>query len=223
MIALARFQVAGYLRSWRALQPLIVVLLLLALGLLQGSPDAGLAIGTLGDVAAFMFPVWAWTARALLDTQPDEQRALSAMGTRHHAAAGVLAAYTVNVGFGVLILALPVAQAFAAGTGAAAISAGLGLSLLAALAATVLGACTGRAVIPDLGVSLLALITGVVAALLLSISPVHPLAVPMAGWLRAAHDGPAAFTAAFPGVALHLALWTLAVGAAYLVLVRARR
>ncbi|MFI0354023.1 hypothetical protein [Actinomadura sp. 9N407] len=221
MIALARFQVAGYARSMRALQPLIVVFLLLAL-VLQGSGGADLSAGTLGDVAAFMFPIWAWTARALLDTQPDEQRALSAMGTRHHAAAGVLAAYTVNVGLGILVLAIPVAQAAAAGTGTAAISAGLGLALLVALAGTVLGACTSRAIIPDPGISLLAFITGVVAALLLSMSPISWIAVPMVGWLRAAHDGPAAFAAAFPGVALHLALWILAVGIAYLTLHRTR-
>ncbi|MFF5259275.1 hypothetical protein ACFY4C_10050 [Actinomadura viridis] len=223
MIALARFQVAGYVRSLRALQPLLVVLLILSLVLLQGpGGNARLAAGTLGDVAAFMFPVWAWTARALLDTQPDEQRSLSALAVRPRAVAGVLAAYTANTGLGALVLAVPVVQALSAGSGAGVVLAGLGLSLLAALAATVLGACTSRTIIPDGGVSLLALIGGVVAALLLSLSPLSWLAVPMVDWLRAAHDGPSAFTGAFPGIALHLVLWSAVVGAAYLAAARSR-
>ncbi|XVQ13201.1 hypothetical protein ACQP1W_11860 [Spirillospora sp. CA-255316] len=268
MIALARFQVAGYVRSLRALQPLVVVLLLLSLVILQGSADdAELAVGTLGDVAAFLFPVWAWTARALLDTQPDEQRCLSALAVRargrrpgaddpraaadrtHEAAddspsegtadqaggvrsglmaahsrtlAGLIAAYAVNVGLGLLVLAVPVVQAHLAGVGTGTVLNGLGLSFLVALAATVLGAWTSRAIITDPGFSLLALLGGVVAALLLSLSPLSWVAVPMVDWLRAAHDGPAAFTSAFPAIALHLALWILVVGAAYIAVSRNR-
>jgi hypothetical protein len=256
VIALARFQVAGYLRSLRALQPLVVVLLLLSLVILQGSADdAELAVGTLGDVAAFLFPVWAWTARALLDTQPDEQRCLSALAVRargrrsgadrtrgmagdspsetpgirsrlmaahSRTLAGLIAAYAVNAGLGLLVLAVPVVQAHLAGVGAGTVLIGLGLSLLVALAATVLGAWTSRAIITDPGFSLLALLGGVVAALLLSLSPLSWVAVPMVDWLRAAHDGPAAFTRAFPAIALHLALWILAVGTAYLMASRDR-
>ncbi|GAA2457208.1 hypothetical protein GCM10010191_91160 [Actinomadura vinacea] len=383
MIALVRFQVAGYVRSLRALQPLIVVFLL-SLVVLQGSGDgAKLAVGTLGDLAAFMFPVWAWTARALLDTQPDEQRSLSALAVRsnppvprsHHArrrgtsaraaaapnanhpgfntppepaspnatnarpsgpapaerpkdksrtspaadaqplpgtggsvpddsvgaadagtapadghpggrpdggrdrsqpvatdlpmgeirsrggahtgrpsgaavaadraapgkpgwsarrraslvlaghsqaVAGVLAAYSVNVGLGALVLAVPMLQAYGAGAGTAAPLMGVGLSLLVALAATVLGAWTSRAIIADTGISLLALIGGVVAALLLSLSPLSWVAVPMVDWLRAAHAGPSAFTASFPGIALRLVLWIMVVGVGYLAVARNR-
>ncbi|MFC5754101.1 hypothetical protein [Actinomadura rugatobispora] len=258
MIALARFQVAGYVRSLRVLQPLVVVLLLLSLVILQGSADdAELAVGTLGDVAAFLFPVWAWTARALLNTQPDEQRCLSALAVRAHrvratdrtrgatdtaagadgraggirsrlmaahsrALAGLIAAYVVNAGIAVLVLVVPVVQAYLAGVGSGAVLNGLGLCLLVALAATVLGAWTSRAIITDPGFSLLALLGGVVAALLLSLSPLSWVAVPMVDWLRAAHDGPAAFTGAFPAIALHLALWILVVGTSYLVASRNR-
>lgn len=221
MIALARFQIAGHLRSFRALPPLIVVLLLTSLVLLP-SPGGGLATGPLGDVPAFLFPVWAWSARSLLDTQPDEQRALSAVATRHHAAAGLIAAYTVNLGLGALALAIPLGQALAARTPTDAVAAAVGLLLLAALAGTVLGALTTRAIIADAGVSLMALVTAVTAALLLSTGPLRWIAVPMVDWLRAAHDGPAAFTGAFPGVALHLTLWTLTVGTAYFTLTRTR-
>jgi ABC-type Mn2+/Zn2+ transport system ATPase subunit len=223
MIALARFQVAGYVRSLRVLYPLIVVLLVVALVLLEGPwDDTGAAVGTLGDVAAFMFPVWGWTARALLDTQPDDQRALSDQAVGPSSAAGLLAAYTVNLGFGALALAVPAAQALSAGAGMAALMAGIGLHLLVAFAGTVLGAWTSRAVLPDAGISLLALIGGVTAALLLGLGPLSWLAVPMLEWLRAAHDSPAAFTSAFPGVALHLLLWT-AVAATVYLLIKQRR
>lgn len=122
MIALVRFQVAGYVRSLRVLHPLILVLLAVALILVQGpsGPDAAdLAVGTLGDVAAFMFPVWAWAARALLDTQPDEQRALTTTAARSPSApawAGLFAAYTVNVFLGAVALAVPLLQALGAGS-----------------------------------------------------------------------------------------------------------
>ncbi|MEW2358460.1 hypothetical protein [Spirillospora sp. NPDC029432] len=222
MIALVRFQISGYLRSFRVLQPLIVVLLLVSLVLLQGTDDAGLAAGALGDVPAFLFAIWAWTARALLDTQPDDQRALSALTTRRHAAAGLLAAYTVNLALGAVAAAVPLGQAIATGVSGPAIASGVGLLLLVALAGTVLGALTSRVLIPDPGISLITLITGVAAALLLSMSPLRWIAVPMVDWLRAAHDGPAELAAAFPGVALHLAAWTAVLAALYLTLRRTR-
>jgi len=252
MIALARFQVAGYVRSLRALPPFVVVVLLLLLVVLQGSAgNATLAVGALGDVAAFLFPVWAWTARSVLDTQPDEQRALSALAVRARAVspestartatpararapltrlitphsrtlAGLLAAYAVNLGLAALALAVPLLQALLVGAGPGSTLAGSGLCLLVALAATVLGAWTSRAIIPHPGFSLLALLGGTVAALLLSLSPLSTIAVPMVDWLRAAHDGPAAFTDAFPALTLHLALWTLVVGTAYLLTSRTR-
>ncbi|GAA2574558.1 hypothetical protein SMC26_36325 [Actinomadura fulvescens] len=225
MIALARFQVSGYVRSLRVLQPVIVILLILALVLFQPPANAELAAGAFGDVAAFMFPVWAWAARALLDTQPDEQRALSATAARHPltpACAGLLAAYAVNLALGAAILAVPTVQGLSAGLDGTALAAGLGLNLLVAAAGTFLGAWTSRAVIPDAGVSLLALLGGATAALLLSIGPLSWLSVPMVAWIRAAHDGPGEFVAAFPGLALHLGLWTAVVGVVYVVVRRGR-
>ncbi|KAB2341855.1 hypothetical protein [Actinomadura rudentiformis] len=225
MIALARFQVSGYLRSLRILQPVIVIFLILALLLSQAPANARLAAGAFGDVAAFMFPVWAWTARALLDTQPDEQRALSATAARHHltpAFAGLLAAYAVNLALGVAVIAVPTAQGLSAGLDAGAVSAGLALNLLVAAAGTFLGAWTSRAIIPDPGVSLLALLGGAAAALLLSIGPLSWLSVPMVDWIRAAHDGPDDLIAAFPGLGLHIALWTAAVGVTYVLIRRTR-
>lgn len=228
MIALVRFQIAGYVRSLRILHPLIVVGLVVVLVLVQGpgGPDADdLAVGTFGDVAAFMFPVWAWAARALLDTQPDEQRALTATAARRPSVptwAGLLAAYAVNIFLGAVALVIPLYQAIHVGSAARAILAGCALSLLVAVPGTLLGAWTSRALIPDPGVSLLALLSAITAVLLLGTGRLAWLSVPMVEWLRAAHDGAGEFTAHFPAIALHLALWSALVGAAYIALARHR-
>ncbi|MFA1539465.1 hypothetical protein [Actinomadura monticuli] len=221
MIALVRFQIAGYARSLRILQPFIVVALFVVLILVQGpsGPDASdLAVRTFADVAAIMFPVWAWAARALLDTQPDEQRALTATAVRRPSTpiwAGLLAAYATNVLLGLLALALPLVQAVQAGSPGLAISAGCALNLLVAVPGTLLGAWTSRALIPDPGISLLALLGGAAALLLLGMGPLSWLSVPMIEWLRAAHGGPDAFTSAFPAIALHLLLWSAAAATLY--------
>ncbi|WP_067461576.1 hypothetical protein [Actinomadura macra] len=228
MIALARFQISGYLRSLRVLHPLIVIALVVALILLQGpsGPEAGdLAVGTLGDVAAFMFPIWAWTARALLDTQPDEQRALTATAARRPSTptwAGLLAAYAVNLCLGLLALAVPLFQAILAESPGKAILTGLALSALVAASGTLLGAWTSRAVLTDPGVSLLALLGGAAALILLGLGRLSWLSIPMIEWLRTAHDGSEAFVSGFPALALHLLLWTAAAGIAYAALPRLR-
>ncbi|MGI5203332.1 hypothetical protein ACQEU6_17360 [Spirillospora sp. CA-108201] len=229
MIPLVRFQVAGYLRSLRVLQPLIVVALVVALVLAQGpsGPDAGeLAVHTFADVAAFMFPVWAWAARALLDTQPDEQRSLTAAAARRPSAptwAGLLAAYGVNISLGATALFVPLIQALQLGSPGQAILVGCALNLLVAVPGTLLGAWTSRALIPDPGISLLALLGGATALLLLGMGHLSWLSIPMIGWMRAAHDGPSVFVSHFPATALHLVIWSTAVGAAYLLTTRHHR
>ncbi|MGI8335447.1 hypothetical protein ACRYCC_36325 [Actinomadura scrupuli] len=228
MIALFRFQVAGYLRSFRVLHPLIIIALLLIVVLAQGpsgSRAAELAIGELADVAAFLLPIGAWVTRGLLDTQPDVQRELSAVsvGGRHTPAlAGLLAGYAVNLCLAALLLALPLVQALAVGLEAPALLTGIALNVLVAAAATVVGAWTSRAVITSAAMSVLVLLGASLAILLLSMGPLSPLSLPMIGWLRAAHHGPGAFAAAFPAVAVHIALWTAAVGLGY-VLIRRHR
>ncbi|MFD0904713.1 hypothetical protein [Actinomadura sediminis] len=228
MIAIVRFQAAAYVRSLRVLHPLIVVILVVALVLAQrpGGPDAAaLAVGTFGDVAAIMFPVWAWAARALLDTQPDEQRALTASAARRRWApvwAGLFAAYGVNLCLGVLALAAPLLHAVSLGSPGTAVGMGLALNALVAATGTLLGAWTSRAVLPSPGVSLLTLLGGATALVLLGLGPLSAVSVPMIDWLRAAHDGPGTFVEDFPGIALHLVVWTGLVGAAYLATDRFR-
>lgn len=227
MIALCRFQLAGYLRSLRVLHPVIAVALLMTIVLLNLPDDAPrpirqrLIVGGLADSAAFLFPIWAWTARAVLDTQPDVQRELSTLtvGRRHTAVlAELAAAYLVNLSLGALVLAASVPYALINGIGAGPIAAALALHALAAFAATLLGAWTSRALIPSQAVSILTLLGGCVLLLLLSMGPLAWLSVPMIEWLRAGHRSPAAFTSAFPGVALHLIIWSAAAGTAHLTL-----
>ncbi|HEX2316158.1 MAG TPA: hypothetical protein VHJ17_20620 [Thermomonospora sp.] len=226
MKALVVFGLRAYVRSLRVLPPLIVVLLIICVVLLpglSGSGGADLATGALGDVPAMLFPIWAWVARALPDTQPDEQQALSATAARHPlipTAAGLVASFVVNLGLGALAMALPLAKAVATGVGPAALAAGVLLLVLAALGATLLGAYTTRARIPAPGVSLLTLLAANVAVLLVSFSPVSWLSAPMTQWVRAAHDGPNALTAETPSLALHLLLWSTALAVGHTLLSR---
>jgi hypothetical protein len=232
VIALSRFQIAGYLRSLRVLHPLIVIFLLLIVVMKDGpsGPQAkDLATGSLGDAAAFLLPIGAWATRALLDTQPDVQRDLSALsvcaGQGGHdtpALAGLLAGYVITLFLAALLLALPLFQGLAVGVDTPALLTGIALSLLVAAAATVLGAWTSRAVIPSPAVSILALLGGSLAVLLLSLGPLEWLSIPMVGWLRAAHHGPNAFVSALPTMALHIAIWCAVVGLGYVVVRRQR-
>ncbi|WP_242884994.1 hypothetical protein [Actinomadura litoris] len=229
MIALARFQVEGYVRSLRVLHPLIVIALIVCLVLLNGpsGPDAReLGVASFGDVAAFMFPIWAWAARALLDTQPDEQRSLSTTAVGRTSTtlwAGILAAYGVNLCLGLVALLVPLFQAITVGSPAQAVLTGLALSPLAAAAGTLLGAWTSRAVIPAPGAALLALLGGAAGLVLIGLGRLSWLSIPMIEWLRVAHDGPDELVSGFPAIALHLAIWTAVVGAAYMATPRFRR
>jgi hypothetical protein len=220
MIALTRFQVAGYVRSQRALYPMVVVACFVLLMLVQSpGPEHGaaLTIGTLGDIAAIMVPIWAWTARALLDTAPDVQGDLSTLAVGRPApAAGLIAAYGVNVALAVIMLAAPLLQGLAFDADSSALLAGVALQALVAVPSTLLGAWTSRAVIRSPALSVLALLGGSMLILVLSMGPLAWLSIPMIEWLRAAHGGPAAFTADFPGVTLHIVLWSVVVAGAYL-------
>lgn len=226
MIALARFQVSAYLRSQRVLQPVLVIVLLIVLVLRDWPAESvrapSLIAGSFGDTAAFLIPLGAWATRALLDTEPDVQRELSvlAIGRRSTAAlAGLLAGYALTLALSAMLLLFPVLQAIDLRVGPRVVLNGVGLHLLAAAAATAFGAWTSRAILPSSAMSLLAMVGGSVFLLLLSMGPLNVISVPMIGWLRATHHGPAAFAAAFPGLVLHLTIWIALVATGY-VLVR---
>lgn len=183
-----------------------------------------LIVGGYGDSAALLFPVWAWAARGLLDTEPDGQRELSALaaGRIRAPAAALLAAYILNVSLGVLLFAVPLVNGLSAGVPAPALWTAVALHLVVAVPATLLGALTTHAVLSSTAVSILVLLSGCVALLLLSMGPLSPISIPMIEWLRAAHEGPGRFTSAFPGVAAHIALWSAVAGAGYAMARRGR-
>ncbi|SEM15385.1 hypothetical protein [Nonomuraea pusilla] len=191
MIALATFRVAAYVRSHRVHQALLLMLALLAI--VYGSPaPLGEEVAVAADGAALTVPVLAWASRSLLDTEPDGQRAMSAVlvgGRVREIAAGLMAAFAAC-----LVLA-GLAACWALLLGASALPAGAALPsvlllyVLGALTGTVLGALTSRASVASPALSIMALVLAVIVMLLVSASRVYWLTVPLLAWSRAAHDG----------------------------------
>ena len=224
-----RFHLTGYIRSVRALHPVLALALLLAI--VFSSPLGGTpaqvrqgALNAVADLAVLVFPICAWAARGLLDTEPDAQRLVSAVaaGRRRAVVAGSAAAYVFS---GVLALIAPVyllAQAAGSGLDVQVVVLSVALLPMSALAATALGAITSRAVMPSPGTSILVLLGVCAANLILGLTPLRFLAVPMIDWMRAAAHGPAAFTHAFPLIALRTLAWTVLAGAVYAWLRRTR-
>ncbi|MEV5576043.1 hypothetical protein AB0L06_38925 [Spirillospora sp. NPDC052269] len=225
MIALIRFQLAGYLRSMRFLPSLIVTLLLVMLVFSQwptGPDPVKLATGTYGDAAAFMVPLSAWTTRSLLDTQPTVQRWLSLLAVRRSALAGLFAAFIASSALSLLLFAAPFLQALTVGVPAQTTVAAVLLAALASAAGSFIGAWTSRAIIPGSGTSLLVLLSALTATLLLGLGRLSFLGIPYLDWIKAAHDGPSKLQAALPSVLLHLVLWCGVVATGYLVTLHRR-
>ncbi|MFC4906291.1 hypothetical protein [Actinomadura gamaensis] len=225
MIALIRFQLAGYLRSMRFLPSLIITLLLVLLvfGQWPSGPDpVKLATGTYGDAAAFMVPISAWTARSLLDTQPTVQRWLSVLAVRRSGVAGLLAAFAASVTLSAVLFAAPLLQGATVGVPATTTAAAALLALLACAAGTFIGAWTSRAIIPNTGTSLLVLLSVLTASLLLGLGRLSFLAIPYLEWIKAAHDGPSKLQSSLPAVLVHLVLWCVVAAAGYLLTLHRR-
>jgi hypothetical protein len=220
VLALVRFQTMGYVRSLRALQPLIAIVLLISIMFADtwASPSTEALVSAFADMAALMVPIWALAAQATFDVQPEEQGDLSAVaaGSRiRWITAGLLTAYVVNLGLGVIGMGWLLAIGVDRGAGAGVLLLGVALHVIAAVPATLIGAWTCRSFLPRPAVSVLSMLFTCVAALLLSLGPLHWISVPMGGWMRAASDGQQTFAAAFPGVAVHTLLWSAVVGAGY--------
>lgn len=219
VLALARFRVAGYVASHRALQPLMGLLVLLAI-LYAGAVPAGQEISATADSAAMLVPVLAWAARGLLDTEPDEQRgiALSALGPRE-LVSGLLAAFSsllvlAAVAEGVLLLRLTTSPTLAV------LLTGVWLHLLSATAGLALGALTSRPILPSPAVSTIALILGYLSMLILSMAGARWLTVPVMGWMRDAHHG--VLLSEVPLISVQSLLWPAIGLAAYTWLRRTR-
>lgn len=91
MSALVRMRLAGFLRTGRAVAPLLAGLI--TLGTLYGGGRAQPA-EAYGVSAVVLFPVLAWQTKILLDVEPDVQRRLAqvTVGVARERLAGLLAA-----------------------------------------------------------------------------------------------------------------------------------
>jgi hypothetical protein len=184
MTALIRMRLAAFVRSGRALPPIIAALVVL--GVIHGG-GAAQAAPAYGYSAVTLFPVLAWTTKLVLDVEPDVQRRLARLtvGPGREAVAGLLAAATVGLAFGAVAMLAP--WPFGAIRGPApgepALVTGVLLGALAhllALAAAVgLGALASRAVTRTVRAGVTVLVSGSVLVVVLGLSgSIAPWLVP---------------------------------------------
>jgi hypothetical protein len=222
VIALAAFRVTAYVRSHRVYQALLPLFAMLAIVHAVRAPAGSEAI-VLADSAVLVMPFLAWSARGLLDTEPDQQRVISATsvgGGSREVAAGLLAALATCVAFAGFAFTWALLMGVSAAPPPGVLGVALALHGLAALAGVALGALTSRAVLPSPALSVMGLVSGYVAMLLISASPAYWLTVPVIRWIRAATDGELA--ARFPQLAAISLAWCLAGLAWYVDLRRTR-
>ncbi|AEV81667.1 hypothetical protein ACWT_0653 [Actinoplanes sp. SE50] len=215
MTALIRMRLAGFFHGGRVLAPLIAVLVVL--GVLYGG-GASPAATAYGYSAAALFPILAWLAKVVLDTEPDVQRRLArlAVGPVREGLAGLLAA--TLAGAAVCAAAMLTPWAFHAirgpepGSAEASLPAGILLGVLAHLlalpAAVALGALSGRAVTRRILPGVAVLVTGSLLVVVLGLNGSFApwLAPPVMAVARVLTDGavpPAAELA-------RLTIWSLA-------------
>ncbi|HYN97431.1 MAG TPA: hypothetical protein VES42_26625, partial [Pilimelia sp.] len=174
VLPLVRLRLAGFVRTGRALAPLLAALV--SLGVLYGGGQAQ-AAEAYGVSAVVLFGVLAWQTKMLFDAEPDGQRRLAVVAVGsvgRDVAAGLLAA-TVAA-FAAVLLALvlpwlvrgvttpnrpehaPLAEQLALGVWAHAV---------AVSGAVVLGALASRAITRGAAHGVVVLVAGVVLALVL--------------------------------------------------------
>ncbi|MBB6351838.1 hypothetical protein ACWGH8_34185 [Nonomuraea muscovyensis] len=222
MIALVVFRVTAYLRSHRAFQALLPVLAVLAI-VHGNSAPVGSEATALADSAVLVLPFLAWAARSVLDTEPDQQRVISATGAgggAREVVAGLLAALTACVAFAALAFGWGLTLGLSALPSPAVTGAAATLHVLAALAGVVLGALTSRVIVPSPALSIMGLLAGYLAMLLVSASPLYWLTVPVTAWIKAATAGD--LPARLPALATVSLVWCVAGLAAYAALRRTR-
>jgi hypothetical protein len=168
------------------------------------------------DGAVLLVPVLAWAARSLLDTEPDRQREMSAIqvgGRGKEVMAGLVAAFTACAVFAALGLLWALMVGVSGSPPSGVLLAALVLYVLSALAGTALGALTSRAVLPSPAISIMSLLLGFLAMLLLSSTSLYWLTVPLISWMKAANSGE--LLGAFPELAAISLAWCLIGLAAY--------
>ncbi|HEX4811625.1 MAG TPA: hypothetical protein VFV66_02590 [Nonomuraea sp.] len=209
MIALTAFRLAAYIRSHRVHQAFLLALATLAIMHSNRAPH-GQEAGVLTDTAVLIIPILAWAARSLLDTEPDQQRELSASAAGspgREVAAGLAAAFTACAAFAGMGLAVALLLGVSRTPEPGLLAAAVALHLMAALTGTALGALTSHAILPSPALSIMCLVLGCLLMLLLSASPAYWLTVPVVVWMRAANDGD--LIARFPELAAVSLVWCL--------------
>ena len=186
MTALVRMRIAGFVRSGRALAPLILGLVIL--GVIYGG-GSSLPAPAYGYSAVMLFPLLAWQSKLLLDAEPDVQRRLARLtvGARREAVAGLMAA--VLFGLAVCAVAMIAPVPFHAIKGpapgstepslAAGVAAGVLAHLLALPAGVTLGALASRAVTRQIRIGVTVLVAGATLVIVLGLrGSIAPWLVP---------------------------------------------
>ncbi len=229
MIPLIRMRLAAFVRSGRALAPIIAGLVVLAVIYGGGQSQAAPAYAY---SAVMLFPVLAWMSKLVLDAEPDVQRRLARLtvGAGREAAAGVLAAVLIGLVVCVVAMLAPVPFGAIRGpeAGEPSLVAGVALGALAHLlmlpAAVGLGALASRAVTRGIRNGVAVLATGAVLVVVLGLSgSIAPWLVPPVMATARSLSRP---TLPAAGSLLLLSVWALAwcgaVLAAYATLRRRR-
>jgi hypothetical protein len=225
--ALVRLKLAGFVRTGRALAPLLALVAIV--GILYGGGDAQ-ASEAYGMSAAVTFPLLAWQTQILLNAEPDVQRRLAVVavgGLRREMAAGLAAAAVTGLALITLALALP--WMFGGITGpvrpedpglADGVIAGGWAHLLLLPPALALGAVASRAAVGNAARGVVVLTAGAVFGFVLGIkgSPVPWLVPPLLSTSRATVHGLA--VGSMVEYTVQAVLWTAVVLGGYTLLRR---
>jgi hypothetical protein len=205
-------RLTAFLRGGRALPGLLGTLVVVGIIYGGGKSEAAEAYGF---SAVALFPVIAWQAKLLLDTEPDVQRrlAITAVGLRREVAAGLLAA--AAVGFATVVFAMVLPWLFGSMTGPAGIAPGLWAPAASLVAAVGLGALSSRAVTRSPLYGIAVLVTGAVLAIVLGLNgSVAPwLAPPLMAAARHLADQPG--SAPIATLTAQTLIWTAVVVTIY--------
>ncbi|MEU7906039.1 hypothetical protein [Actinoplanes sp. NPDC049118] len=177
MNALVLMRLAGFVRSGRALAPVIAALVVLAV--VHGGGQSA-AAPAYGYSAVMLFPVLAWQAKLVLDAEPDVQRRLARLtvGPRREACAGLLAAAVLGAVFCAVAMLVPwwpfhAVRGPLPGSAEPSTAAGIALGVLAHLlalpAAVALGALASRAVTRTVRNGITVLVVGAVLVIVLGL------------------------------------------------------
>jgi hypothetical protein len=201
MSAIIGMRLNGYLRGYYAIAPAVAGLVVLATLYGGGVTRPEEAYGV---SALVLFPVLAWQAQILFNSEPDVQRRLVrlAAGTSaREITAGLLAAAVAALPTLVVALILPwvfrsvgpveLDDGVAPLSLGAALAVGVWAHLLVIPAAIALGGFASRAVSRSRAIGVVALVAGSLLAILLGLdaSPVPWLAPPLMATARAATQG----------------------------------